>query len=242
MTAQAKPTTTGGDIRAGLLDITPILIGMAPFGLAFGTIAGQKGLSPFEVFLMSITVHAGSAQFLAVNMWSDPVAVGAIVFAALLVNLRYVMLGAALVPVIGKLPTAVRTLFLYYHSDESWALTIKRKAAAGAITPQYLAGLCLPLSAVWISTSIIGSVIGRAITDPVAYGFDFVFIALFAALACSFVTGRRSLTVVVASAIVSVLTHRYIPGSWYIFAGGLSGMITGALTRPRHAEEAYNVD
>ena len=48
----------------------PVAISIASYGVVWGVLAGQAGLSPFEVLLMSGIVYAGSSQFVAVDMWT----------------------------------------------------------------------------------------------------------------------------------------------------------------------------
>ena len=86
------------DARDGLRDIAPVMIAAAPIGGLFGAIAASKGLSLAEVALMSTLVFAGGAQFAAIELWSYPVPVAAILFSTLLVNARHVLMGASLAP------------------------------------------------------------------------------------------------------------------------------------------------
>ena len=65
-------TSSAREFRQGLLDVLPILVAAAPIGLLWGTLATGKGLVPFEVWLMSATVFAGAAQFVAIEVWRDP--------------------------------------------------------------------------------------------------------------------------------------------------------------------------
>mgnify|MGYP006216145995 CR=1 FL=1 len=45
----AFPDTAGrGDFAAGVLTILPLLVAVVVYGLLFGTLAAQKGLSPLE--------------------------------------------------------------------------------------------------------------------------------------------------------------------------------------------------
>ena len=55
-------------LREGAAAAWPICLGYVPIGLAFGVLARNIGLSPWEIGLMSLLVYAGSAQFIAVSM------------------------------------------------------------------------------------------------------------------------------------------------------------------------------
>ena len=84
------------EFRAGLAAIAPVAAAAVPIGLLFGALAAEKGLGPAEVALMSLLVFAGAAQFVALDLWTTPPPVAAIVLANLVVNLRHVMMGLSL--------------------------------------------------------------------------------------------------------------------------------------------------
>ena len=61
------------EFRQGLVEVLPIVVAATPIGLLWGTLAAGKGLSAFETWLMSASVFAGAAQFVAIEVWRDPV-------------------------------------------------------------------------------------------------------------------------------------------------------------------------
>ena len=69
-----------------------------PFGIGFGVAAAQKGLSAFEVGLMSFTVFAGTSQMVALDLWAHPLPLFALAASVFVANLRYFVMGAALQP------------------------------------------------------------------------------------------------------------------------------------------------
>ena len=85
-------------IRAGFVTGLPVALGVAGYGIAFGVLADQAGLSVAEVALMSATVLAGASQIIAVELWADPIPAATVVLAVFAVNLRYSLMGAALRP------------------------------------------------------------------------------------------------------------------------------------------------
>lgn len=219
------------DARRGLIDILPMLIGAVPFAMLCGALAAQKGLSPAELGLMSATVYAGGAQFIAVEMWTSPTPVLAIVATTLLVNARHLLMGAAIAPRLGHLPPAVRRLYVSLLTDESWAVGMRRARTHG-LTPGYLLGMVVPFYLQWPAAGVVGCVFGGLVTDPARYGFDFVFTAVFLCLVVGLWQGRRSAPPVVAAALTATLAHLWLPGVWYIFLGAVAGTLAGALTAP----------
>jgi len=235
-----SPDTAGrGDFAAGVLTILPLLVAVVVYGLLFGTLAAQKGLSPLEVAIMSATVFAGASQFVAVEIWTSPPAVVLLAATALMVNLRHVLMGAALAPFLKGWPRGATALSLYMMADENWAFALRRGATA-PLTPAYYLGLALPLYVGWILCTFFGTIFGGVLQDPARYGLDFAFTAVFLTLLVGMWQGRRSLLPWAASAVVATAAYAWLPGVWYIALGGLAGTLAGALQdpAPREARDA----
>src|SRR3989304_1776986 len=60
------PHPLRNELLLGARDQLPILVGVIPFGLVFGALGIEMGLSAAEVQGLSLFVFAGSAQFVAV--------------------------------------------------------------------------------------------------------------------------------------------------------------------------------
>ncbi|MEM8915390.1 MAG: AzlC family ABC transporter permease, partial [Pseudomonadota bacterium] len=84
---------TQATFRDGAIAIMPINVAAAPVALVYGALALDVGLSPLEVILSSAIVFAGSAQFLALELWEVPVPITGLALAVLLINLRHVLMG-----------------------------------------------------------------------------------------------------------------------------------------------------
>jgi len=220
--------TFSSEFRRGFLDIAPLLFGVAPFGLLFGTLAAAKGLNPAEVVLMCATVYAGGAQFVSIDVWATPVPVLAVVLATGLANSRYFLMGAALRGHLDQIPWPTRAWFIAIHSDETWAIGLKR-ARQTKLTAGYILGLTGVFYINWPVWCLVGALVGGAIQDPARYGADFMFVAMFLCLIRGMVSGRASLIAITASALCALGVHHFVPGHWYIFAGAVTGMAAAAL-------------
>ncbi len=221
-----------GDFAAGALTILPLLVAVVVYGLLFGTLAAQKGLSPLEVAIMSATVFAGASQFVAVEIWTSPPAIVLLAATALMVNLRHLLMGAALAPWIKTWPRGATAVSLYMMADENWAFALRRGATA-PLTPAYYLGLSLPLYFGWIVCTFFGTIFGGVLQDPARYGLDFAFTAVFLTLLVGMWSGRRNILPWAASAAAAVAAYAWLPGVWYIALGGLAGTLAGALQGPR---------
>jgi 4-azaleucine resistance transporter AzlC len=219
---------TVSELRAGILAILPAAVAAVPFALLLGQQAVAKGLSPLEVFAMSAIVFAGSAQFLAVELWTDPTPVLALTLSALLINLRHVLMGASVAGKIGGFGS-LRWTGAFLMTDEQWAV-VERRALTHPVTPAYWFGAGLFLYLVWQASTVTGAVLGAFIADPARYGLDFAFPAIFIALTAGFWKGWRTAPVIAASAAAAIVVHRTLPGAWFVIAGALAGMAAAVAT------------
>jgi 4-azaleucine resistance transporter AzlC len=206
----------------------PLLAGMVPFALLLGAVGADKGYKPLDMAVMSATVFAGSAQFIAVGLWQDPVPILAIVLTTALVNLRHLPMGAALSPSLGRFGDRLPLAALFLMADEIWAVAM-RATQRGSLSPAYYAGLAIPFYFNWIFWSTLGTVAGQVIEHPERYGFDFAFAAVFIVLIRGFWRGRASLLPAVASIAGALLAARLLPGAWYILVGTSAGLVAAAL-------------
>ncbi|MGE3831204.1 MAG: AzlC family ABC transporter permease [Parvibaculaceae bacterium] len=221
------------DFKQGLIDIVPVVVAAIPIGLLWGTLAAGKGLTPLEAGIMSASVFAGAAQFVAIDLWRDPVPWLLLTFTVFVVNVRHVLMGASLVRHMDHIPKSLRPFLLFMMADENWAFS-ERRALSQTLTLGYYLGLALPMVVTWTTTSLIGAVVGRTLGDPAAYGFDFAFSALFIGILAGFWKGPKTGAILAASAAVAALAKLTIPGAWYIVLGGLAGVIVAALL---HSED-----
>ncbi|MFZ5791238.1 MAG: AzlC family ABC transporter permease [Pseudomonadota bacterium] len=228
----AAPASAAGwsrDFALGAWHMAPLMIGVVPFGLLLGALAAQKGFGPLDMIAMSALVFAGASQFVAVEIWADPVPWLAIVAATALINLRHVLMSAAVAPAMGRFGPVQAPLALFFLADEVWAMALRR-AREGRLGPAYYAGLGLSLYLSWLFWTGLGTIAGGVIEDPARYGFDFAFTAVFLVLIAGLWRGRASVAPVTASALVALTAHAWLPGVWFILLGGIAGALAGAMT------------
>ena len=221
--------------RDGVAELAPAMIAAMPLALLYGAIAAGKGLSPFAVALSSGLVFAGGAQLAAIEMWTSPVPVAGIILSTVLINARYVLMAASLAPKVGHLPIWARLLGFHVLADENWALA-ERRAAARRLTLAYFLGAGAVFRVNWVFFSWLGAIVGPLIGDPRRFGADFAFTAIFIGLVAGFVTTRRHVAVVVASAAAATLVHQTLGSPWHVLAGAFAGMAMAVVVWRPEAE------
>lgn len=220
------------DILSGMRQCLPLALSVFAYGLVFGLLALQAGLSAPEALLMSGMVFAGSAQFVVLELWQSPLPIGTIIATTFMINLRFMLMGAALRPWYARLSSSTTYGSLFFLTDEGWALSL-RTVAQGRSAAAVMFGSGLALYVAWVSAAGLGRFIGHGLRDPSRWGLDFVFTAVLLALLVGFFKRSADLLVWGVAAVVAVLAAQWLPGQWYILLGGLSGSLVGAL---RHAD------
>ncbi|MGV8939788.1 MAG: AzlC family ABC transporter permease [Allorhizobium sp.] len=221
--------TAARDFLAGCRRMTPLIIAVMPVGLVFGAVAATTGLSTLEATLMSALVFAGGSQFVAMDIWSHPASWSGVGFAALLVNIRHVLLSASLGAKLQAFSGPQRVCAMLFLADEIWAVA-ELRARQAQLTPAFYAGIVAPFYLAWVLASLTGAMLGKFVGDPALIGLDFAFPAVFIVLIMGFWKGRETGLVLLASAACALTVHHFVGGAWYIAAGALGGLAVAALT------------
>jgi 4-azaleucine resistance transporter AzlC len=221
-------TSFKSEFRSGFADMLPMLVAYAPIAMLWGTLAAGKGLSPLEALSMSALVYAGASQFVAIEMWRDPLPILLMVVTIFVVNLRHVLYSASIARHMGQIPSKLQPLLIFVLTDEAWAL-LERRALGKPLTLGYYIGVAVPLWPTWFLSSCLGAFLGKELGGPAVIGLDFAFAAMFISILVGFWKGPRTGAIIAASAIAAILAKLYVPGAWYIMIGGVAGVITAVL-------------
>lgn len=230
-----------GGLAAGYRACLPVALGVAVYGVLFGLLARQKGLSLLEAQSMSLFVFAGASQLIALDLWSvDPptalsggLPVASLIITTCIVNLRHVLMGAALAPVLTRLSARQAFGSLFFMTDESWAITLARMVEDSRQKREpdgaFLLGAGLAVYSFWNLSTALGHILVRGLDDPAKYGLDFAFTAVFTALLVGLRPRRHDILPLVAATAAALVCGRLLPGKWYILAGAFAGGLTAAL-------------
>jgi hypothetical protein len=110
----------------------PIMLGVIPFGMIYGVVAMGAGLPAGVAQAMSSIVFAGSAQFVAAQLFGMGTPGLVIVLTAFVVNLRHMLYSASVAPYVRHLDAKWKCLLAYLLTDEAYAVVITRYNRDGA--------------------------------------------------------------------------------------------------------------
>ncbi|WP_323784815.1 AzlC family ABC transporter permease [Thalassovita sp.] len=213
----------------GFRDGLPFLLVIAPFGLLFGVVATEAGLSVFETLTFSVVVIAGAAQFTALQLMSEHAPTAIVLASALAVNLRMAMYSASLTPHIGAAPLWKRAVIAYFTVDQSYACSIvayeENPSWSVAQKTAYFMGTVTPICPMWYGFTLVGSLIGSAM--PSGLALDFAIPITFLAIIAPALKTPAHRAAALASVLLS-LAFSFLPYNLGVLVAGLGAMMTGA--------------
>lgn len=224
-----RGTSHGTEFLAGITHTLPFVLGAIPFGVSYGILSVQAGLSIIETQLMSIIVFAGAAQFMALGMIQAGVSIPLIIMSTFLINLRHMVMGLSLSPYLAKTGPWWHRILAFGMTDESYiaSITHYRKAAPEHADPYFALGSSTLLFIGWQLMTITGTLTGSSIANPLDWGLDFAMPATFLVMLLAQITSKRLVVVAITSGIVGTLSYLYVPGKWYIIIATLAACIVG---------------
>ena len=219
----------------GAADAMPILVAIIPFGALFGAVAVKSGLDIFSTLLVSASFYAGASQFVMLDLWGQQAPAWSIILAVFAVNFRHVLYSASLSQHLTRFNPLQKAIGFFFLVDPQFA-TAETRAEKGKLKPAYYFGYAAPLYLTWLGVTWLGAIFGGLIEDPALYGIDFILPLYFMGLVMGFRQRRFFWPILGVSATVSLATYFTIGNPWHIAAGGVAGMILGAvLSKPVEA-------
>lgn len=212
MDSSAAPSvvyTRAGEFRAGARATIPLIIGAIPFGIIFGAVAVNSGLSPAGAMGMSLFVFAGSSQFVATGLIATGVGPMLIILTTFIINLRHALYSASLSPYTRHLPQRWLLPLGFWLTDESYAVVISRYADADRSPHKhwYFLGSEVAMYTNWQLCTLIGITAGRTIPDAASWGLDFAMVATFVGIVVPMLRTRPMLVSALVAGFSALIFH-----------------------------------
>jgi 4-azaleucine resistance transporter AzlC len=207
-----------------------MLVGAAPFGVIFGTLAIGSGLPVWLTLGLSLLVFAGSSQFVALSLISSGTALPVIWLTTFVVNLRHALYSATLLPYARELPARWRWALSFWLTDETFAvvanqLRLHTDRRDGA---WYWLGSSLAMYFNWQIWTIVGVLLGQSVPVLATLGLDFAMVATFAAIVALQLRERPVLFAALVAGAVALLA-RGLPYKLGLMLATFAGVATGVL-------------
>ncbi len=218
----AAPASRQAAVLSGMRQALPIVLGYVPVAFAFGVLARKTGIPASGAVCMSLMVFAGSAQLITVSLLAGGASPATVVLTTFVVNLRHLLMSAALAPALRRWPRALQWLFAFQLTDETFALHAGRlPSAPGDRRPEPPRAETLALNmtaqASWVLGTIIGVFGSELVADVRPLGLDYALPAMFIALLLPYCRkARRFALAAVLAGVLSVLLALAGAGQWNV--------------------------
>lgn len=218
----------------GLRAVSPILLGVAPFGLIAGISVIEAGHDPLDAALFSLLTYAGASQLASLELLKEGTPMLVAALTGLIINMRYLMYSASLAPHFTGRPLPLKAAIAYILSDQSYALSISRyrndphmprRAKLG-----FYAGAAFGVWAMWQLGTIAGALLGKAV--PPELGLEFAVPLTFLALLFQVLADRGLVVAALVGGSLSVALS-WMPANTGFLVAALFGIAAGYFARPR---------
>jgi 4-azaleucine resistance transporter AzlC len=212
----------------GIRDMTPVLIGIVPFGMVCGIGALAAGVSPVAALAMSAIMFSGAAQIVASQLLAAGAPLMVIILSCLVVGLRFLVYSAAMAPYLRPLDHRWRNLLSFVLTDQAFAGTIQRFRDSDDLSANasYFLGGGLLLWTVWQIATLAGILVGQVI--PPSWQLEFVVPLTFIAVLAPLLRDRVALLVAVVAGIAAIVLDD-MPMRLSMICAGLIGIAAGVV-------------
>jgi 4-azaleucine resistance transporter AzlC len=214
----------------------PLLVGVFPFGMIYGALALDAGLSKAASQMMSSIVFAGSAQFITAKLVSDSAPALVIILTIAVVNLRHMLYSASLAPYLKNVSLKWKVLLSYLLTDEAYAPSILQYEKEGVrpVSHWFLFGAGCALWTTWQISTAFGIFLGTSI--PENWHLDFALALTFIAMVVPALKNRPMVAAAVSAGLVALLAYS-LPFKLGLILAALTGIVVGTILEGRKSPE-----
>lgn len=168
-------------IKHAFITSIPVMAGYIVLGMGFGILLSAKGYSYWWAILMSITIYAGSMQYVGVNLLASGASVISTALMTLMVNARHLFYGISMIESYRDMGWR-KWYAVFGLTDETYSLVcVNQELPDGVDRKNFNFLLTLMNQCYWIIGSFLGALLGSAISFN-SVGVDFSMTALFVSI------------------------------------------------------------
>lgn len=168
-------------IKHAFITSIPVMAGYIVLGMGFGILLSAKGYSYWWAILMSITIYAGSMQYVGVNLLASGASVLSTALMTLMVNARHLFYGISMIESYRDMGWH-KWYAVFGLTDETYSLVcVNHKLPDGVHRKSFIFLLTFMNQCYWVLGSFLGALLGHAISFD-STGIDFSMTALFVSI------------------------------------------------------------
>ena len=208
----------------GVADVSSLMIPVVPFGIIFGVLAIDLGLSPITTMAMSIIIFGGASQIIFLQLFSAGASSLVILSSVGAVNSRHLLYGAVLSEHLSDLKIIWKIIISYFLVDQAFAVSnyyLKKNKAKNKHF--HLLGAGFTCWTIWQITTFLGIILGSIVPDNL--GLTFAIPLTFLALLVNDFRKLINVIVIIISGSIATLGYQVIPFKAYVIVAAISSLL-----------------
>ena len=213
----------------GVMDVSPLMIPVFPFGIIYGVIGMDLGIGPYKTLGLSIIIFGGASQIVLLQLFSGGASSLVILSSVGAVNARHVLYGAVLSEHLSDLKLFWKIILSYVMTDQAFAVSNDyfKKNNKDNNQHYHLLGSGFTCWIIWQISTILGIVLGSVV--PEELGLSFTISLTFLALLISDFRKFKNIIVMLVSGLTATIGFNIIPFKAYIIVAALTALVVAAL-------------
>jgi 4-azaleucine resistance transporter AzlC len=221
--------------KKGFMDVIPLTIPVIPFGIIYGVVGVELGLSPLVTFAMSFIIFAGSSQIAFVQLYTAGASPLVMISSVLAINSRHFLYSAVLAQYLNKLNLYWKILLGYLMTDQAFSVSLSyfKKNQKKTFSHYHMLGSGFTLWLLWQISTLSGIVLGNVI--PEALGLEFAIPLTFLSLIIAELKKYDHLLIIIISGAISLITYNF-PLKVYIILSAFVGLVAAFILTTKYKE------
>lgn len=216
-------------LTKGIVDVSPLMIPVFPFGIIYGVIGMELGIGPYMTLGLSIIIFGGASQIVFLQLFSGGASSLVILSSVGAVNSRHLLYGAVLSEHLSTLKLSWKIILSYVMTDQAFAVSNDyfKRYNRKKFNHYHLLGSGFTCWTIWQISTILGIVLGSVVPDEL--GLSFTISLTFLALLINDFRKFKNIIVMLTSGIIATIGYNTIPFKAYIIVSALSALLVATL-------------
>ena len=212
------------NFTSGVKDTIPLMVPVVPFGIIFGVLSIELGLSALETVAMSIIIFGGASQIVFLQLFSAGASSLVILSSVAAVNSRHLLYGAVLSEHLSDLSITKKIIASYFLVDQAFAVSNDYfKKSKDQNKHYHLIGGGANCWFIWQITTLMGIYLGSII--PEKLGLTFAIPLTFLALLVNDFRKLINVIVIIISGLIATFGYNFIPFKAYVVVSAVIGLL-----------------
>ena len=166
-------------VKKAFIKSIPVMAGYICLGIGFGIMLNQIGYGPIWTFFMSLTIYAGTLQYVGVSLIASSATIINTIITSILIQVRHIFYGISMLNYYNG--AGIKKIYLAFSlTDETYALLCDGEYPDGEDKYTYRFLVSIFNHSYWVIGGLLGNILAQNVNFDFK-GIEFSMTAIFAA-------------------------------------------------------------